>query len=189
MTQSSLFARRGSDMNLRIVLVGLAAVFSAAATAAPPPVSAPQAAAADAVTGIWVTDGGKSHVQIYRGDDGSYYGKIVWLQQPTFPADFANKALAGKPKTDYRNPDKSQRGTPLMGMVVLKGFEYQSVKDNWKGGYCYNPDSGKVAHNCLLWLTAGGDKLQVRGYLGFLHETHTWTRYTVQSGSAAPGTP
>lgn len=148
------------------------------------------AADANAVTGVWVTDGGKSHVRIYRGEDSAYYGKIVWLKQPDFPADFRNKALAGKPKVDTKNPDKSLRGRPLMGLVVLKDLAYQSGKHNWKGDYCYNPDEGKSSHSCLLWLSDHGQKLHVRGYLGIFWETHTWTRYTGPAGAgvAAPAT-
>lgn len=148
--------------------------------------SAPAAATgAGAVSGVWVTDGGKSHVRIYRGDDGKYYGRIVWLKNPDFPADFSNKALAGKPKVDYRNPDKSRRDQPLMGMVVLKNFSYQTAKDNWKGNYCYNPDEGKKSGNCLLWLSDHGDKLHVRGYLGIFWETHTWERVSGPAAAAS----
>jgi uncharacterized protein (DUF2147 family) len=175
-------------MSVRLPSIVLAALIPAAAVAAAP-APASQAAAANAVTGVWVTDGGKSHVEISRGADGNYYGKIVWLQQPAFPADFVDKALAGKPKTDYQNPDKSQRGTPLMGLVVLKNFRYQPAHDNWKGDYCYNPDNGKISHKCLLWLTAGGGKLQVRGYLGFFYETHTWNRYAAPPDPATRSTP
>ncbi|MGH8427737.1 MAG: DUF2147 domain-containing protein [Gammaproteobacteria bacterium] len=170
-----------------LLVAAVFALFPLAAVAAPSTASpAASAAAANAVTGYWVTDGDKSHVQIYRNADGKYNGRIVWLSEPDFPQNFENKALAGKPQVDYKNPDKSQRDRPLMGLTVLSGFSYQPQHNNWKGNYCYNPEVGKSSNKCLLWMTDGGSKLQVRGYLGIFSETHTWDRYVAPAGAGAP---
>ena len=36
---------------------------------------------ADDVVGVWLTDGGKSKVEIYKKGD-EYFGKIIWLREP-----------------------------------------------------------------------------------------------------------
>jgi uncharacterized protein (DUF2147 family) len=72
-----------------------------------------------------------------------------------------------------------------MGLTVLSGFSYQPQHNNWKGDYCYNPEVGKSSRKCLLWMTDGGSKLQVRGYLGIFSETHTWDRYIAPTASSA----
>ncbi|MGH8126884.1 MAG: DUF2147 domain-containing protein [Gammaproteobacteria bacterium] len=139
-----------------------------------------------AVLGVWTTPNDKSRVRIYHGENGSFDGKIIWLKQPTYATDYKNKALAGKPKVDEHNPDKSLRSRPVMGMDVLTGFKYSPSDHDWRKGKCYDPDDGKT-YTCRMWLKSP-DTLMVRGYVWIFHKTQEWHRYTppAPAMSAAP---
>ena len=54
----------------------------------------------DEILGKWVTDGGKSHVEISKVK-GKYFGKIVCLKEPNYPPEDEE---AGKPKHDFSLP-------------------------------------------------------------------------------------
>ncbi len=34
----------------------------------------------DAILGTWLDGKGKAHIDIYKGPNGKYFGKIVWLK-------------------------------------------------------------------------------------------------------------
>lgn len=155
----------------------LPAVALAASTAAP------SSTGAGAVTGVWVTPHGKSHIRIYRGESGHFEGKIIWLKQPNYPAKFHDKALAGKPKIDRHNPHKSLRDRPIQGLNILHGFRYLPKHHAWGKGKCYDPENGKN-YSCRMWLIDGGKKLKLRGYLWIFHKTQTWRRYSPPAASA-----
>lgn len=174
---------------------------AAASTTAAPPASAPipltmageavSSRPADAVTGVWITSGGKSHVKIYRGGDGRYYGKIVWLKEPRYPANYDDPALAGKPKVDINNPDASLRDRPVLGMLVLTDFKYYAPDDDWRHGKCYDPQKGET-YDCKMWLEpkSNGDVLKVRGFVWIFHRTETWHRYEpAASGNRSASMP
>lgn len=115
------------------------------------------------IVGKWLSGDKEGITEIYQ-QNNKYYGKITWLKKP-------NDAR-GKPFTDTENPDKSKRNQPLIGLIILKNFEY---KDNeWINGTIYDPESGKT-YTCTVWLS---DKstLKVRGYWGIFYETQTWTK-------------
>lgn len=124
-----------------------------------------QGAEADAVLGNWVTEEDKALVEVYKCED-KYCGKIVWLKEP--------KNEEGKDKTDTNNPDPEKRDRGIIGLNIVWGFKYD--KDNkWVGGKIYDPDNGKT-YSCKMKLE--GDKLKVRGYVGFslLGRTTIWLR-------------
>jgi uncharacterized protein (DUF2147 family) len=85
-------------------------------------------------------------------------GKIVWLEK-------------GPDTKDVHNKDEKLRSRKLMGVNILSGLTKK--EDKWEGGRIYNPKNGKN-YKCAIWLD--GDKLKVRGYIGFLYETQTWKR-------------
>lgn len=167
------------------VTVVTAVLLPAAARAA-----VPVPATAGAVAGVWVTPNEKSHVRIYRGADGKYHGRIVWLKQPDYPQNFKVKRLAGKPKVDRHNPDKGLRSRPVLGLDVLTGFQYLPAEHAWGKGKCYDPEKGKT-YNCRMWLQDGGHKLKLRGYVWIFHRTETWIRYTAPpaTGTSAHSLP
>src|SRR5512137_791140 len=48
-------------------------------------ISSAWAASPDAVLGKWLNGKQTAHVEIYKAE-GKYFGKIVWLKEPAYPA-------------------------------------------------------------------------------------------------------
>ena len=109
------------------------------------------------IKGKWLTEAGDAQVEIYESN-GKMNGKIVWLEK-------------GPDTKDVHNKDEKLRSRKLMGVNILSGLTKK--EDKWEGGRIYNPKNGKN-YKCAIWLD--GDKLKVRGYIGFLYETQTWKR-------------
>ena len=136
----------------------------------------------DTVVGVWATplgteDGG-ARIEVYE-KDGKYYGKIIWLEIPIYPAD-DEQGMAGLEKVDRENPDESLRKRPIMGLEMMFGFEYAG-DGKWKNGTIYAPDDGKT-YKSKMSLEEDGS-LKVRGYIGvsLLGRNEIWTRYTAGS--------
>lgn len=129
---------------------------------------------ADKIVGFYLTyddDTGaeKSQVQIFKSTNGKYYGKIVWLKEPL---------KNGKAKVDDKNPDAKLQSRPIMGLLILKDFTYNSGDNEWSDGTIYNPSSGKP-YNCYMNFESA-NKLKIRGYIGAswmgLGKTAIWTK-------------
>jgi uncharacterized protein (DUF2147 family) len=121
---------------------------------------------ADDIVGVWLTNGKEpAKIQVYKSGE-KYYGKIVWLKNPTDN---------GKPIVDKYNPDKAKRNHPIIGLVILKEFQFDG-DDEWRDGDVYDPESGKT-YSCYLTLKDKGT-LKVRGYIGIslFGRTEVWTR-------------
>ena len=119
----------------------------------------------DAIIGIWLTSGKEpARIQVYK-QGNTYYGKIVWLKNPT---------TNGVAKVDSKNPDKSKRSREIIGLVILNNFSFDD--EEWSGGKIYDPESGNT-YSCNLSLK-DNNTLKVRGYIGIslLGRTETWTR-------------
>ena len=128
---------------------------------------------ADAVLGKWLNAKGTAQVEIYK-DGGKYFGKIVWLKEPVYPAD-DKRGMAGQQKVDRENPDPARRTQPLMGLLLLRSFDF--ARDVlWEHGQIYDPENGKD-YRCKMTLTSP-DVLRVRGYIGIslIGRTEIWTR-------------
>jgi uncharacterized protein (DUF2147 family) len=131
----------------------------------------------DAIMGVWATDpegdGGQAHIEIFAVN-GKYSGKIVWLEEPLYTAEDED-GEEGEPKIDKNNPDPAMQSRPIMGLELMKGFQYDG-KGTWKKGTIYDPDNGKT-YKCKVRLDDDG-VLNVRGYIGFsiLGRTSKWTR-------------
>lgn len=123
----------------------------------------------DACLGKWKNGEGTGIIEIYKTTSGHYAGKIVWLKEPIDPE-------TGKPKLDKRNPDKSKRGVPTLGLINMHGFKYNASKKEWNGGEIYDPKNGKN-YDCKMSLE-DNMHLNVRGYIGIslIGRTDTWTR-------------
>jgi len=123
-----------------------------------------------AVTGYWLTGEKESQVKIYRSDDGAFHGKIVWLEEP-YEDD-------GSIKRDDENPNKELRNRKIMGLKILKNFEYDTGDERWEDGKIYDPKSGKT-YDCYMWFENGNtDVLYVKGYIGIslIGRETKWTR-------------
>lgn len=119
----------------------------------------------DPIEGVWLNEEGTGQVRIYKAKNSKYYGKIHWLKEPV---------RDGKERVDENNPDKAKRNEPLMGLLLLKGFE-KDGDDEYDDGTIYDPKNGKT-YSCVM--TLKGDQLNVRGYVGIslIGRTTTWTR-------------
>lgn len=76
--------------------------------------------------------------------------------------------------TDAHNPDPALRSRPLCGMDIGTGF-MPAEEGKLEGGRVYDPTSGKTYKGSM---TAEGDKLKLRGYIGvsMFGRSETWTR-------------
>jgi uncharacterized protein (DUF2147 family) len=117
------------------------------------------------ILGTWINQEKAAKIEIYQQGE-KFCGKIVWLKE-------SNED--GKPKTDNKNPDKARQNDPIIGLVMLKGFEFDG-KSTWKGGTIYDARSGKT-YSSYLTLQAD-ETLKVRGYVGisWFGQTNIWTR-------------
>ncbi len=123
------------------------------------------ATAQDNILGVWKTiddETGepKSHVEIYKGDDGMIYGKVI-------------KLLPAASVSTCNGCPGSMAGKSLIGLDILTGLK--PYKDYYSYGIITDPDGGKQ-YKCNV--TPAGDKLEVRGYIGFslLGRTQIWHR-------------
>ena len=121
---------------------------------------------ADKIIGEWYTEGKESAVEIYKRGD-QYFGKIVWLKNPTYED--------GSPKVDKNNDDVDKQKRPLIGLELLKGFVYDGDLE-WDDGEIYNPKDGDT-YSCVMELE-DENTLDVRGYVGIslFGKSQTWTR-------------
>lgn len=68
---------------------------------------------------------------------------------------------------------------PVVGMQII--WDMKQDGDEWKGGKILDPNSGKT-YGCKIRVTDAGQKLEVRGFMGFslLGRTQVWNRGAAQ---------
>ncbi len=123
------------------------------------------AKAQNQVLGTWKTENGKATVEIFKNGN-FYYGKITALKTPLDEQ--------GKAKVDKKNPTKAEQTKPLIGLLFLKGFEWDASDNEWDSGKIYDPESGKT-YDSKMWLK-DNNTLKLRGYWGIFYKTQEWTR-------------
>jgi uncharacterized protein (DUF2147 family) len=126
-------------------------------------------AQADSPVGTWQTIDDstgqpKALVQISQDSDGALDGKVIKGLGPNDQPDRRCTAC-----TDAR---KDQL---ILGMTIIHDMKKEG--DGWDGGNILDPENGKV-YKCKMHLENGGQKLVVRGYIGFslLGRSQTWIR-------------
>ena len=121
-------------------------------------------AKSDKIEGVWLNEEKDAKIQIYKARDGKFYGKIVWLKDPT---------ENGKPKTDKKNPKDQMKTQPLVELVILKGFNMDG--NTYEDGTIYDPNNGKT-YDCKM--TYKGKTLAIRGFIGLslFGRTTIWER-------------
>ncbi len=123
----------------------------------------------DQIEHIWYNQEKTSKIEVFLAKDGKFYGKVVWLDKPNDPD-------TGKPKVDKENPDKNKQSTPIMGILILRGFSIDLEDKNvYTGGTVYDPKNGKTYCGKL---TFKGTSIDLRGFIcsaSFLGRTSTWT--------------
>lgn len=122
-------------------------------------------AESDRIIGEWTTAEGKARVLITRCDS-LYCGKIVWLKDPL---------KNGSPVVDSKNADLKLRDTPILGMTLLREFQYDGDGE-YVGGKVYDPESGDTYSGKMQLVDA--KTLELRGYvlIPLFGRTETWTR-------------
>lgn len=121
----------------------------------------------DDIVGIWLTEGGKGRIKIYKCGD-NYCGRTTWINKSEYPNPNAQK--------DVKNPNPLKRNRKLIGLTIMWGLKYKG-DNKWQGGTIYDPQYGKT-FKCKTTLIDDGDTLKFRGYVGFalLGITAKWKR-------------
>ncbi len=126
--------------------------------------------AADSPAGRWQTiddETGKpkSIVEIQQAADGSLIGKVVEILQ----SDHGPNPLC----TECEGERKDQ---PITGMTILWDLKPDG-EQVWSNGTILDPAKGKT-YRSKAKLLDGGNKLEVRGYIGIeaLGRSQTWVR-------------
>jgi uncharacterized protein (DUF2147 family) len=122
---------------------------------------------AEDILGLWFNEEKDAKIEVYQ-ENGKYYGKIVWLEEP-------NEPDTGLPKLDDENPDEELQKRPVMGLLLVTDFDYEG-DGLWENGDIYDPKSGNT-YSCYMKLQSK-EKLKVRGYIGLsiIGKTTYWTR-------------
>ncbi len=130
-------------------------------------------AGSDDIAGTWFNEAKDAKIDIFQCG-GDYCGKIVWLKEPTYPAG-SKLGTPGTPKLDHYNPDAAHKKDPLMGLQIVRGFQF-SGGSLWKNGKIYDPDSGKT-YSAKATLVSPTE-LDLRGFIGvsLIGRTEKWTR-------------
>ena len=118
----------------------------------------------NSILGKWYNTEKTAQIEIKK-IGAEFFGKIVWLKDPT---------LDGEPIRDQNNSDPKLRKRLLVGMLLLESLKFE--KGMWKDGEIYDPFSGKT-YSCEVKLS-NENELQVKGYIGFsfVGRTVEWTR-------------
>lgn len=119
--------------------------------------------------GRWKTlddkTGEVNSVVVIWEENGTLCGRIEKLVNPD-PQD---------PHPRCTRCDGDLKNKPLVGLRILWGMRKNG--NQWTGGEILDPDDGRI-YRCLLSVEGGGEKLKVRGYIGFslLGRTQYWLR-------------
>ena len=145
------------------------ALFTAALMALPLTFTS-MALAAESPAGRWQTiddETGKpkSIVEIQEAADGTLTGKVAQILQSDHGPNPVCSACEGERKDQ-----------PITGMTILWGLKPDGERV-WTGGTILDPAKGKT-YRAKVTLLEGGEKLEMRGYIGIeaLGRTQTWVR-------------
>ena len=110
----------------------------------------------------------QSIVEIRKGADGRYHGKIAYRYPVPGGAALINCTKCPPPYTNQ----------PILGLEIFSGFKEDPDKRNaYVDGKVLEPKSGKI-HKGKANLSADGKRLRLRGYMGVsaLGRTVVWLR-------------
>ena len=109
-----------------------------------------------------------SIVEIRKGADGRYHGKIAYRYPVPGGAALINCTKCPPPYTNQ----------PILGLEIFSGFKEDPDKRNaYVDGKVLEPKSGKI-YKGKANLSADGKRLRLRGYVGVsaLGRTQVWIR-------------
>lgn len=118
---------------------------------------------ANPVMGLWRNAAGNALIQIQFTPEGKLEGR--------------GAAGLGDPnRKDIKNPDPQQKNRPLLGALILWGFQPANpAHTEWRDGKIYDPDTGNT-YSAMMQVD--NHRLLIRGYLGIplFGRTTCWTR-------------
>lgn len=122
-----------------------------------------------AIVGQWITIDDKSGikksiVQIYKGSDGLYYGKVLKILEERY---------AGALCEPCKGEDKNK---PVEGMLVIRGMKADG--NQLSGGTILDPETGNTYY-CKISYDPNSKKLTLRGSLdkrGLFGRNQTWIK-------------
>ncbi|WP_346855664.1 DUF2147 domain-containing protein [uncultured Draconibacterium sp.] len=126
---------------------------------------------ADKIVGVWWNDEKTTKIEVEK-KDGKYIGTIVYM----IPEKYEN----GLPPKDDENPDEALRERSIIGIQILKDFEYNAKDKEWKDGTIYDPKSGKT-YDCYAWLESE-DLLKLKGFVAgirWMGKSSEWYKTTL----------
>lgn len=93
---------------------------------------------------------------------------------PALCMDIVALSDAPHPSTDVRNPNRNLRARALCGLRIGEGF-IERDPSHADGGRLYDPKSGRTYRGSM---SADGDRLELRGYVGLrlFGRTEIWMR-------------
>lgn len=124
---------------------------------------------ADTPVGFWKTIDDSTNepraiVEI-KEVSGKFFGNIV----KTFPKD--------GDKTECTECTGDKKNKPIIGLQII--WDLEKDGDEFSGGQILDPKNGKI-YKAKMSLIENGEKLKVRGFIGFslLGRTQTWLKST-----------
>ena len=107
----------------------------------------------------------KAEIQILD-KDGALSGRVV--------KSLRNDSSAKKTCEDCKD---DRKGKDIIGMEIIRGVKAEPLSEYlWGGGgKILDPENGKE-YTVKMFPKEGGQKLQVRGYIGPFYRTQTWQR-------------
>jgi uncharacterized protein (DUF2147 family) len=123
--------------------------------------------APDVIVSKWLNASGEGQIMIFRKGE-KYFGRLVWLKDL--------RDGQGQIKRDTKNPDPDLRKRPLLGIEILKDFDYLDA-GGWGNGTIYDPKTGKT-YSCKMTIQNNNNQLSIRGYVGIslLGRTEIWKK-------------
>ena len=79
----------------------------------------------------------------------------------------------GKPTCEECRDER--KGQAINGLEIIRGAKKVEGQDAWENGKILDPENGKE-YTLRMAPVEGGQKLQVRGYIGPFFRTQTWVR-------------
>lgn len=122
----------------------------------------------DAITGLWITPGDKSIIQI-ENKMGQLTAKILRIHPEGY--------IQGIAPMDEKNVNASLRSRSLEGITILSGITYDKKKETWQIKQIYDPERGKYFEGYIVM--QGANKLKLRGHVPgkkWLGQTEIWKR-------------
>ena len=85
------------------------------------------------------------------------------------------KTLKKDAKPTCEECKDERKGQAIQGLEIIRGAKKVEGQDVWEHGKIIDPENGKE-YTLKLAPLDGGQKLQVRGFIGPFYRTQTWVR-------------